>query len=224
MRRAGRCRRLLLGLMAVGAVPLAAAAPGKTVVVAEGDSLTYGYDTTTAGSQPPINQASQTRSPTPYPETLGRLLGQSFEVVNHGFPGDRTREGLSRWSAPSGADIAILMYGTNDCLNYGGYPDGPLPLVQFRRNLQQMIARRRQEGARVVLVQPPALQDQGAEARLRPCRRALDDVGRATRTRVVAPPRTVGWTDGVHLSPASYRAIAALLAPVVRQIGRRSVR
>lgn len=204
-------------------IPLATSASSRPVViVAEGDSLTYGQDTTSARTIPPINGATATRSPKSYPEMLQRLLGPSFRVINHGFPGDRTIEGLSRWAANPRADIVVLMYGTNDCLNYGGYAGpggGTVAVADYARNLHALIARRMARGAKVVVVAPPPLADMVADRKLQSYRDAAQRVARATGSPFHVMSRYDGmWSDGVHLSAAGYERLAYGVRPLVARM------
>lgn len=191
------------------------------IVIAEGDSLTYGMDTTagTAGL-PPINQTDAPRSATPYPETLQKLLGNAYDVKNEGFPGDRTTEALSRWPDRQEAAITVIMFGTNDALNFGQKPSGPLTPTQFRDNLLKLVTRAKASGSKVVLLTPPALGFDG-DAKLPPFREVTCQVARDTGSRcldTVAMLRDVTplWTDSVHLSPTAYRTLAWGVAEAIR--------
>jgi lysophospholipase L1-like esterase len=196
-----------------------AAAASPVLVIAEGDSLTYGQDTSSSRTLPPINGAGATRSVAPYPETLQRLIGPVYVVANHGFPGDRTTEGLVRWPATPAAAVVILMYGTNDCMNYGGHP-AALSVSDFSGNLRMLVKRRAAKRAGIIIVAPPPLADPVAEKRCQPYRNAAKQVARGTSAGFYALPRTPGmWSDGVHLSADGYTRLAHGLAPLVRRIG-----
>ena len=116
--QAGRTIAAIVGCLSVLSGPAAfggdaSQAPviiqrGSTIVT-EGDSLTYGMDVSSAGVPTQINGAPQTRSITPFPETLAEQLRGCATVVNHGYPGDRSVDGLVRWQAPSHANVTILM-------------------------------------------------------------------------------------------------------------------
>ncbi len=191
------------------------------VIVAEGDSLTYGQDTTPTGTGRPINGASQRRSATPYPESLQRLLGSAVTVINEGYPGDRSAEGITRWSGAPKPALTVIMYGTNDAMNFGQHASGSVSLAQFELNLAALVDRARRRGGRVILLTPPPIGSPPADATVEPYRAAvrrlasemgltLIDTGRAITT-VKAP-----WTDSVHLKAAAYLAIARAVAADIR--------
>jgi acyl-CoA thioesterase-1 len=134
---------LLLALLAVvtvvvkersGNVPAPQRLGPNAVILAFGDSLTFGYG------------APKARS---YPAQLGAMTG--LEVVNAGVPGELSAEGLKR--LPSlletyRPDLVILCHGGNDILR-------KKPKQQLRSNLVRMIALMRQNGAEVLFVGVP---------------------------------------------------------------------
>jgi lysophospholipase L1-like esterase len=109
---------------------------GDGVVLAFGDSLTF-------GTGAPAGQA--------YPDTLSALLGRP--VVNAGIPGEISAAGLKR--LPGMLDrhqprLVILCHGGNDFLRR-------LDQDGTARNLKQMVALIRDHGADVVLIGVPKL-------------------------------------------------------------------
>lgn len=211
-------RRALLALALAWPAAHAAAATnrGRVRILAQGDSLTYGQDTTSPRGSPAINDGYQRRSVRPYPEYLGRLLGAGYTVVNHGYPGDRTVEGLARWAPDLDADVAILMYGTNDALNYGGHPEGTVPLELYRANLEKLIVRQASGGTRIIVIAPPPVADPTQDQRLLPYRRVAAQVARARKAMLVSVPRSDDlWVDGVHFSPAGNARLAVRLVALI---------
>lgn len=101
------------------------------IILAFGDSLTYGTG------------ADRDHS---YPSVLARLTGR--KVINDGIPGEVTRLGLVRlpkslaWHQP---DLVILVHGGNDTLRRLG-------ASQTKENLGQMVAAIRSAGADVVML------------------------------------------------------------------------
>ena len=198
--------------------------PAAAVISAEGDSLTYGQDTASAERSPGINGAPQTRSVTPYPETLAQLLG--VRVINRGFPGDQTVQGLKRWDDVVRPDLAILMYGTNDWGNFGGYKEGPVKLEMYKTNLATLIKRRLEQGARVIVLSPPPIDAKRVGANGKALAPISDYVA---ASREVAAKLGVLWvdlqdvpgtvetpyTDGLHFTPALNRALAAQVAKLI---------
>jgi lysophospholipase L1-like esterase len=109
---------------------------GDGVVLAFGDSLTF-------GTGAPAGQA--------YPDILSDLLGRP--VVNAGIPGEISAAGLKR--LPGMLDrhqprLVILCHGGNDFLRR-------LDQDGTARNLKQMVALIRDHGADVVLIGVPKL-------------------------------------------------------------------
>lgn len=104
------------------------------VIVAFGDSLTFGVGA---------------RSENSYPSVLAGLSG--FEVVNAGISGETTGEGLKRLPqvldeySPS---LLILLEGGNDILRNKPYD-------QIERNLDSMISEAKSRGVQVVLIGVP---------------------------------------------------------------------
>jgi lysophospholipase L1-like esterase len=134
-----RLRRFLplaaaLLMAACSAAPRLPAIPADGVILAFGDSLTYG--TGAAGDQS-------------YPADLARLSGH--EVVNEGVPGETSAQGLAR--LPHVLDevqpaLLILCHGGNDMLR-------KLDPRQTEANLRAMIRAARQRGIPVVLIGVP---------------------------------------------------------------------
>jgi lysophospholipase L1-like esterase len=191
------------------------AVPVGSIIVAEGDSLTYGQDLTATGVGGPINGGTWTRSATPYPETLQRLLKNRVVVLNRGYSGDRTSEALTRWTDLPPAYLTIIMYGTNDALASWG--DGPLPVDRFKINLAALADRARAAGSKVILMTPPPVGDAANNAKLEPYRAAVRDLARTRGDAVIDTAAALAaipnpWTDSVHLTAAGYDAIAHAVA------------
>jgi len=183
----------------------------------EGDSLTYGQDTTPGTEHlPPINGASQLRSRLPFPEAVAEALKGAI-VSNRGFPGDRAKEGIARWADAPPADVVIILYGTNDFGNFGGYEDGPRTLDAFQGDLTTLVDRRLAQGSQTLLLTPPPIQDQALDAKLQPYRDMVEKVAMKTGAKVLDTVAILEnvvpkWADGLHLSQASNQKIARNLA------------
>ncbi len=126
---------LLLALAACSAPPSLPRLASDAVILAFGDSLTYGTGADGAQS---------------YPSVLAALTAR--RVVNAGVPGEVSGEGLAR--LPGLLDehrpqLLILMHGGNDLLRKGS-PD------ELARNLRAMVDTSRARGIAVVLVGVPA--------------------------------------------------------------------
>lgn len=187
---------------------------GTAITIAcYGDSLTYGQDTSGTGGFPPINGATQGRSPNPYPESLSTSLttiGFSASVINRGYPGDTSSDGLARWASAGSSDVSIIMYGTNDAMNYGG--TGLVSVDDFRKNISSMIERERAKGAVVILMSPPNVAERIANAKIAPYRAQMKYLADAySLTYIDASEQTETitklWTDNVHLTSFAYNEL-----------------
>lgn len=183
----------------------------RPMIIAEGDSLTYGQDTRSPLRSAPINRASQPRSSTPYPEVLQAALGRCAVVENRGFPGDQSVDGLMRWK-PKPSSFVIIQYGTNDALDYGGHGKR-VNLASFHSALV-LIARQYQNlGSSVIFISPPPVADLIKNASLRPYRNEVRKVATELQVGYIDGPGSIGsesplWTDGVHLTGPAYTQLA----------------
>lgn len=126
---------LLLLCVACGKTePMLSKLPEDAVVLAFGDSLTYGTGATKDHD---------------YPNVLAELTG--LEVINSGVPGEISAEGRERLPElldEYEPDLLILIHGGNDFLR-------KIPNEQTRDNLKTMIAEAKQRNISVVLVGVP---------------------------------------------------------------------
>jgi acyl-CoA thioesterase-1 len=124
----------------------AMAAPVR--ILAFGDSLTAGYGLPEGdGFVPQLQMALQ-------------KMGREVSVINGGLSGDTTAGGLSRldWMLADKPDMVILELGANDMLR-------GLPPVEARANLDAIIQRIRQSGAKLLLVGMLAARNMGEDYR-----------------------------------------------------------
>lgn len=108
----------------------------NAVILAFGDSLTYGTGAATGQS---------------YPARLAELTGRT--VINAGIPGELSSAGKDRLAkvlAETKVDLVILCHGGNDLLRKQSRP-------QLQANLQAMIDMVKNSGAQVILVAVPRL-------------------------------------------------------------------
>lgn len=103
------------------------------LILAFGDSLTYGFGVDKALS---------------YPALLAKKTG--LRVVNAGVPGEESAEGLARLPKllTQKPDVVILCHGGNDILR-------KLSMSELKRNLLAMVELIEQSGAKVILVGVP---------------------------------------------------------------------
>ncbi|CCQ90517.1 Arylesterase [Nitrospina gracilis 3/211] len=106
----------------------------KPVILAFGDSLTFGYQV------PPEKS---------YPSRLQRVLkakGYPHRVINAGVSGDTTAGGASRidWLLRHDPQIVIIELGANDGLR-------GLPVDEMQKNLSYIIEACQKHGAKVLL-------------------------------------------------------------------------
>ena len=134
-------KRLVFALLLIAAlascgesVPRVAPVGPNEVIVAFGDSLTYGTG------------AAETES---YPVVLGQLIGR--KVVKAGVPGELTAQGLMRLPRvieEHRPALMIVCLGGNDMLRR-------MDEAQVRKNLREIIGVIRAQGIAVVLVGVP---------------------------------------------------------------------
>lgn len=133
MRRAALLALALLAACSGGQPKLARLAP-DAVVLAFGDSLTFGQ-----GANPGES----------YPARLETLIGR--KVVSSGVPGETSAEGLARLPAAleeAKPQLVILCEGGNDFLR-------KLDEAQAADNLRAMVRLAKSRGAQVVLIAVP---------------------------------------------------------------------
>lgn len=115
-------------------------------ILAFGDSLTAGYG---------LDQGKS------YPDKLQEkllVLGYDVKVINAGVSGETTTGGLNRldWTMQHNPDLVVLALGANDALRFID------PDLTYR-NLDSMIAKIKDKGAKVLLLGMVAPRNGGAE-------------------------------------------------------------
>lgn len=189
---------LALVIAACGARTRLEPLPREAVVLAFGDSLTYGTGAAEAQS---------------YPAQLESLIGR--RVVRAGVPGEVTAQALER--LPGALDeyaprLLLLCIGGNDFLRR-------LPNAQAERNVRAMIELARRRGVDVLLIgtpepgllpSPPAFYAALAkELRVPYEGGVITEVLRDARLK----------SDPIHPNAAGYRVIAERVAAALRKNG-----
>lgn len=189
---------LALAAAACGDAPKLAPLAPDAVVLAFGDSLTYGTGAREAES---------------YPAQLGRLIGR--KVVRAGVPGEVSAQALRR--LPGELDehqpqLLLLCIGGNDFLRNLGK-------AQAAANVQTMVAVARQRGIDVLLigtpekgitVTPPGFYAEIAEQHRIPYEGSV--IGEILRNSELK-------SDTIHPNARGYRLIAERIAELLRKSG-----
>ena len=108
--------------------------PDNAVILAFGDSLTYGTGATDQES---------------YPRILSERV--TLEVINEGLPGEISREGAERLPAlldQYRPDLMVLIHGGNDMLR-------KIPAAETVANINRMVAEARQRNIDIVMLGVP---------------------------------------------------------------------
>jgi acyl-CoA thioesterase I len=200
--RSTRSLAALLALLALGACsehgPRLTSLPQDAVIVAFGDSLTYGTGATPQES---------------YPAQLAELVQR--EVVNAGVPGELSGEGVRRLAAVLNEHqprLLLLCHGGNDLLRRKDDR-------QLAENLREMVRQARQRGIDVVLIAVPQPGLWLSPSAL--YRSLADELGipleQDTLSKVLS--RRELKSDTIHPNAAGYTVLAEALARGLRQAG-----
>ncbi|KAA3624065.1 MAG: arylesterase [Proteobacteria bacterium] len=195
--RSWRAALLTIAIMLVGCADDRTAVgplPDNAVILAFGDSITYGTGVSTAES---------------YPAQLARLTG--FEVVNAGVPGETADQGLVRLPAlldEFRPDLVVLCHGGNDILRNR-------PESRTEQDLRRMVEVIRGSGARVLLIGVPRKSLFLATAPV--YARVAEELDVPFVDDVLADVLGNGdlKSDAVHPNAAGYRTIAERIAEAV---------
>ncbi len=195
-----RALLVVLALLAAacGDAPKLAPLAPEAVVLAFGDSITYGTG------------ASESES---YPAQLERLIGR--KVVRAGVPGEVTARALARLPGvleEHRPQLLVLCIGGNDFLRNLGK-------AQAAANVQTMVAVAKQRGIDVLLigtpekgitVTPPAFYAEIAEQHRIPYEGSV--IGQILRNSELK-------SDAIHPNAEGYRLIAERVAELLRKSG-----
>ena len=169
------------------------------VILAFGDSLTFGTGTTQENS---------------YPAQLEKLTDK--KVINAGIPGETTAEGLERLPyalEQAEPDLVLLCLGGNDMLR-------KMSATAMEANLRRMITLIQQSGAQVVLIGVPAPALTGLKAH--PIYKTLAaeyEIPLDLKSVPNALSSAKTRSDRAHPNADGYRQIAESMHTLLRQRG-----
>jgi len=178
--------------------PKLAQLPGDGVLLAFGDSLTFGTG------------AGEGES---YPAVLAQLTGH--RVANYGVPGEISADGLARLPGALEQErpaLLILCHGANDLLRR-------MDQVQAAENLRGMVRLARERGVAVILIAVPA-----PDLSLTPPKFYSEVAAEfAVPIEARALARILGKgalkSDYIHPNAAGYRQLAEALASLLEKSG-----
>jgi lysophospholipase L1-like esterase len=142
-----------------------------------------------------------------------RLRAAGWEVENFAVGGVTTRDGLEILPDKLPAGIAVYSFGTNDAA-----PWKLVPLDEFRRNYEQLLARCQGE---IVVLGPTPVQEPLAHPRTNALERRYSEAAAVVANAVGATfvdlisaldgRDDVLLEDGIHLNDAGYERLAELV-------------
>jgi len=203
MKTYDRIRLLLLGIsfcLLTGCTQSAKLQPlpGDGVLLAFGDSLTYGTG------------AAENES---YPAVLGQLSGH--RILNYGIPGEISADGLARLPGVLDREkpaLLILCHGANDLLRR-------MDQLQAAENLRAMVRLARARGIAVVLIAVPDFNLSLSPPKFYSEVAAEFNIPIEAR----ALPQILGngslKSDYVHPNAAGYRQLAEAVASLLKKSG-----
>ena len=217
-RRTSGCRHVVR-FLGVAGVLLAAFFGSLTPAAARVPEILAFGDSLTAGLGLPAEAAFPSRL-----EARLRAEGTLVHVINAGYSGDTTTDGLARldWSLAEKPDLVILELGANDTLR------GIEPEV-VRANLDSMMTKIQASGAKLLLIGMRALPNLGEDYE-KEFERIYPELAQAHGVTLypfflegVAMDPKLNQPDGIHPNERGVAAVVERIAPIVaRLIGGRS--
>ena len=181
--------------------------PPGPLVIFLGDSLTAGFGLSESEAYPAL--------------LAGRLAaaGRSVQIVNGGISGDTTAGGLARldWLLSQDPAVVVVELGANDGLR-------GLSLEETAKNLDEIIRRCRQAGARVLLIGmkiPPSYGPEyssGFEALFGELAEQHELAWMPFLLAGVAAVPDLNQMDGIHPNAAGQRLLAENVLPYLEDV------
>lgn len=180
------------------------------VIIAQGDSLTLGTH-------------GQKAAGTPWVEIMRRQLQDRVTIENSGVGGHRAFEGLLEMPDRAHADLAIVMYGSNDAAvrgKLGRFP--PVGEDAYAKALRAIVNRYQAAGTQVLVLAPPPVGSAAMDRRLAPYRARARAVA-VEEGALFADPAGAFLADGLvplqydglHLNGDGNRALGQWMAALV---------
>ena len=170
----------------------------------------------------------------------------AVEVINAGIGGNRSSPLLQRLAHHP--DVVVIMAGTNDRLNSGGFVN----IDTYRKNMEELVDKTRKADSEVILVTPPPcipdllftrhdpakFSDQGPNERMEEVRSVLlkiseeknvplvdfhghlieNEISENNEKSVLLNLNNSDRKDGVHLTSRGYEILAELVAAKIRDL------
>ena len=198
---------------------------GESLKIAcEGTSLTYGEDIEGTDTISAALPGGPTRAKLQYPTVMLQALNNPKITLSlRGFPGDRTTDALTRWQDSTSADICIIEYGTNDAYNFASLPGGVVPVDLYQSQLKQLVERRINQGAWVILCLPPLLESNTNS--IGAYRTAAIKIAEQLNLPVLDVEESIKdilkpYSDRVHLNATGYQKWGLDMANLLKVVGQ----
>ena len=189
-------------------------------IICRGDSLTYGEDNVVdrRGADTTTTHTGRVhtslRANTTYPEALQEYLSlvKNVTVINQGYSGDNTMIGFSDWINDVGADLTLIMYGTNDSA-FGFSPY--LSIDNFIKHYEKIIIRELLRGSSVILMKPPKLKKLDGRYYTETYRQIVEELGKKYGLDVLDCAEMLinddssVFADYTHFKSVGYRKLAS---------------
>jgi acyl-CoA thioesterase-1 len=170
----------------------------NAIILAFGDSLTYGTGT------------SRDKA---YPAVLASLVNRT--VINAGIPGEISKTGLSRLNGlikQHQPDLIIICHGANDILR-------KLDLRQTQENIQQMIELARQDNIQLVLIAVPEFSLFLNDSPIYQTLAEKNHIPVADNILGDILAKNAYKSDHVHPNSQGYQMLAIRIAEILKQSG-----